>query len=148
MPARVTVRLEGWNKLRKLLDESDPFYALAWADALGEASEVAKRAIETYAPGSQQGKVATALQKRTIPLWARARIPNRIRGKARNGQPFRVLGALHGSKRVPYRFRGGPYSGQLTHGWFDRARDAVMKAVWPLLSKAEREIEKAWSGGK
>ena len=146
-PARITARIDGWDKLKKLLNGSDPFYALPWIDALGEASELAQKAIEEYAPGSQQGKVKTAMQKRPVPLWARARVPNRIRGKARDGRPFRVLGALHGSKRVKYNFRSGPHSGELTFGWFDKARDAVMNKIWPLLTKAEREIEKRWNRG-
>lgn len=143
-PARVTYRTDGWPKLKALLNEMDPFYALPWIDALGEGSELAQKAIQQYAPGTSGEFVKTAMQKRPVPLWSRARIPNRIKGKARDGRPFRVLGALHGSVRIKYKFRSGPHSGELTFGWFDKAQKAVQGMIWPLLSKAEKAIEKRW----
>lgn len=141
-PAKITVRIDGWPKLRKMLEESGPFWALPWTDALGEASEVAKKALQLYAPGASGQGVKTAMQKRPVPLWARARMPAMTRGKSRSGQPFRVLGALHGSKRIKYHFTTGPWRGQLTYGWFDKARDVVLGKIYSLLSAAEKEMEK------
>lgn len=144
-PARITVRIDGVQAvLRNLRD--DPVHAKPWTDALKEGAQLAEKALKHYAPGGGKD-VKVALQKRPVPLWGRARMPNRIKGRTRDGRPFRVLGALHGSKRIRYHYRSGPFSGGLTFDWFEKARRSVRDEIVRLISRAEREIEKRWNRG-
>jgi hypothetical protein len=143
-PARITVRVEGVQALLRDLRD-DPVHAKPWIKALHEAAKLAEGALRKHAPGTKsKGDIKMAFGKGPVPKWGRARMPNRIRGKSRDGRPFRVLGALHGSKRIKFHYRSGPLSGKLTFDWFEIARRSVRDPIVRLVTRAEREIESRW----
>lgn len=143
-PARITVRVDGVQALLRQL-QTDPVHAKPWTKALKEGAELAEKALKHYAPGqSAKSKIKTAIGKGAVPKWGRARIPNRLGKGGRKNKGFRILGALHGSKRIRYHYRTGPLSGKLTYDWFEIARRSVRDQIVKLITRAEQEIERSW----
>lgn len=136
-PARITARIDGVRELLRDLRD-DPIYAKPWRGALEKGADIAAVGLRQWRPGKGNVLARTAVDRREVPLWSRARIPMRTR------KGFRYLGALHGSKRIRYHYRSGPHGSSLTFGWIDKARDAVQSKIWPLLAEAEAKIERAW----
>lgn len=139
MTARITVRVEGIQALLRDLRD-DPVYAKPWIDALKAASELAAAGLKRHVPGGRGADIKVAIQKADVPKWGRARMPSRRRGK------FRYLGALHGSRRIAFRYRTGPFRGQRTRDWFEKARASVRDRIVALITAAERKIESQWGG--
>lgn len=142
MPARITARIDGVKALlRDLVD--DPVHAKPWTDALEEGAGLAEKALKHYAPGtSTKGQTKTALGKGAVPKWGRARMPNRLTGS--KGKKVRVMGMLHGSRRIKFHYRTGPLPGGLTYDWFEKARKSVEGQTVKLLTRAESQIESRW----
>lgn len=108
---------------------------------LTETVELGAVRVQSRAPVGRthalHGSVDHTVDPQPFPLWAKITADASNRG-------FRYGWALQASKKIVYRYRGGPRAGRPTRRWFTGARPWIRKRLAERVARMARRVESRW----